>query len=446
ALGAAAARLIFSFPRLDAATGQVRVASHYLLRVAEALTGRPARYETLGTLTDRISLGRVAGDGEPLGPAGWDLARVSRAVAVRDPQLLRGLPGLPALVRGTRAEDRRWGRRTFTEYDGLLDAAVPPPPTLAATQLETYGLCPFKFFGERILGVREIEEPEAVETITPLDRGALLHDILDRFFSQLVRDGLVPVRAEGLDECRRRLRTIADEVCAAFEKSGAVGYRFMWEVERARILTDLEGVLSFELAEPPGFVPAYFEARFGPTPAWVTPPPGSMPRPLELPVDGRPMRFTGFIDRIDLDQRGAARVIDYKTGMVYGEKSDQFRGGQSLQLPLYIRAADAMLAHHGIAARTSDAFYYYATGKGGYKRVGFSRQTLETRSGEFTVILKTIADGIAAGVFPQRPGKNGDHCRYCSFQPVCGHGRVRLVERKQRDPAIAALTAMWEIE
>jgi len=446
ALGAAAARLIFSFPRLDAATGQVRVASHYLLRVAEALTGRPARYETLGTLTDRISLGRVAGDGEALRPADWDLARVSRAVASRDPQVLRGLPGLPALVRGTLAEDRRWGRRTFTEYDGVLGAAVPPPPTLAATQLETYGLCPFKFFGERILGVREIEEPEAVETITPLDRGALLHDILDRFFSQLVQDGLVPVRAEALDECRRRLRTIADEVCTGFEKSGAVGYRFMWEVEKARILTDLEGVLSFELAEPPGFVPAYFEARFGPTPAWVTPPPGSMPRPLELPVDGRPMRFTGYIDRIDLNQRGGARVIDYKTGMIYGEKSDQFRGGQSLQLPLYIRAADAMLAHYGIAARTSEAFYYYATGKGGYKRVGFSRQTLETRSGEFTLILKTIADGIAAGVFPQRPGKNGDHCTYCSFQPVCGHGRVRLVERKQRDPAIAALTAMWEIE
>ena len=299
---------------------------------------------------------------------------------------------------------------------------------------------------EKLASTLKIEEPEAVETITPLDRGALLHDILDRFFSQLVRDGLVPVRTEGLDECRRRLRTIADEVCTGFEKSGAVGYLFMWEVEKARILTDLEGVLSFELAEPPGFVPAYFEARFGPTPAWVTPPPGSMPHPLELPVDGRPMRFTGYIDRIDLDQRGGARVIDYKTGMIYGEKSDQFRGGQSLQLPLYIRAADAMLAHHGIAARTSQAFYYYATGKGGYKRVGFSRQTLETRSGEFTVILKTIADGIAAGVFPQRPGKNGDHCTYCSFQPVCGHGRVRLVERKQRDPAIAVLSAMWEIE
>src|SRR5205807_3914085 len=133
----------------------------------------------------------------------------------------------------------RWGRRTFTEYDGLLDAAVPPPPTLAATQLETYGLCPFKFFGERILGVREIEEPEAVETITPLDRGALLHDILDRFFSQLVRDGLVPVRTEGLDECRRRLRTIADEVWRGLEKGGAVGLLCVWEGEEARSLNGL---------------------------------------------------------------------------------------------------------------------------------------------------------------------------------------------------------------
>src|SRR5207244_3408878 len=104
ALGAAAARLIFSFPRLDAATGQVRVASHYLLRVAEALTGRPARYETLEKLTDRIPVSRVAGNGASLTRSEWDLAVVSRAVAARAAQPLTGLPGLQAMARGTTAE------------------------------------------------------------------------------------------------------------------------------------------------------------------------------------------------------------------------------------------------------------------------------------------------------------------------------------------------------
>jgi ATP-dependent helicase/DNAse subunit B len=220
----------------------------------------------------------------------------------------------------------------------------------------------------------------------------------------------------------------------------------MWEVEKARILTDLEGVLAFEFVDPSGFVPRYFEARFGPTPSWATAPPGSMPHPLELTVDGRTLRFTGFIDRIDVNDGGSARVIDYKTGAIYGEKDNKFRGGQSLQLPLYIRAADAMLAHKGIPAKIAEALYYYATGKGRFKRVHFTREGLEARSAEFATILKTISGGIAAGVFPQRPGKNAENCTYCSFQSVCGHGRARLVERKQAAPGIASLAVMWEIE
>jgi ATP-dependent helicase/DNAse subunit B len=38
---------------------------------------------------------------------------------------------------------------------------------MAATQLEKYGTCPFRYFGDRVLGVRELDEPEAVKTISP---------------------------------------------------------------------------------------------------------------------------------------------------------------------------------------------------------------------------------------------------------------------------------------
>ena len=445
ALGAAEERLVLSYPRLDAATGQVRVASHYLLRVAEALTGQPADYALLDTLVERIPVSRLAAEDAPCSPAEWDLAAVVRALRARDPRPLPGLPGFGAVVRGTRAEGGRWGHPTLTEYDGVLGVPVPLPATMAATQLETYGTCPFRYFGDRVLGVRELDEPEAVETISPLDRGALLHDILEEFFAGLVKDGLVPVRVPHLDECRERLRSIAHRAFAKFERSGAVGYPFMWEVERARILTDLEGVLAFELADDADLVPQYFEARFGPTPAWATVPPGSMPQPLEVPVEGRPRRFTGYIDRIDVGA-GAARVLDYKTGALHGQKDNKFRGAQSLQLPLYILAADAMLEHQGVSARTREALYYYATGRGKYKRVAFTRAALDARFPEFLTILNTIATGIAQGMFPQHPGDGGENCKWCCFKPVCGQGRITLAERKGGDPRLSALQAMWSIE
>jgi ATP-dependent helicase/nuclease subunit B len=445
AAGAAEERLVLSYPRLDAATGQVRVASHYLLRVAEALTGRPADYALLDTLVERIPISRLAAQDAPYVPAEWDIAAVVRALNADDARPLAGLPGFGAVTRGTRAEGGRWGQRALTEYDGVLGVQVPLPATMAATQLETYGTCPFRYFGDRVLGIREVDEPEAVETISPLDRGALLHDILEELFAGLVKDGLVPVRAACLDECRARLLSIADRNFGKFERSGAVGYPFMWAVEKARILTDLEGLLALELARAEDLVPRYFEARFGPTPAWAAAPPGSMPRPLELMVGGRPLHFTGYIDRIDVGADDA-RVLDYKTGAVYGEKADSFRGAQSLQLPLYILAADAMLAHQGVSARTREAVYYYATGRARYKRVAFTRAALDARFSEFLTILDTIATGIAQGMFPQHPGDRGENCKWCAFKPVCGQGRVTLAERKAGDPRLSALHAMWSIQ
>lgn len=444
ALGAASEHVVLSYPRLDAATGQVRVPSHFLLRVAEALTGAPADFNTLEKLADRIPLGRFDAGATPATAGEWDLSLTVQALSARNPGKISGLPGFDAITRGTRAEARRWGTTGFTEYDGVLALPVTPPSTLAATQLETYGLCPFKFFGDRILGVREIDEPESVETLTPLDRGSIVHDILERLMSGLARDKMLPLAEARIDEYRDRLKRAAQDVFREFERSGAVGYPFMWRVEQERIVTDLEAFLALEVAESEGFVPTFFEARFGPTP-WGTPPAESSPQPLEVDAKGHPLQLTGYIDRIDVHPSGTARVTDYKSGAIYGEKDNLFRGGQSLQLPIYILASDQMLKANGIRAKTSEAQYYYVTSKGRFRRIHFARQALTARGEEFATILHTMAKGISAGLFPQNPD-GGKNCERCPFQRVCGHGRARLVERKITDMQISALRAMWEIE
>jgi hypothetical protein len=287
-----------------------------------------------------------------------------------------------------------------------------------ATHLETYGTCPFRFLGSRILG---------------------------SFLSGLVRDALLPFDRARLAEYRSRLDQMARRVFHDFERSGAVGYPFMWTVEQEHILTDLQAWLSREVEDAGGFVPAFFEARFGPS-RYGAPTPGSSAVPLELTVGGRPLRLTGFVDRIDLHPAGRAHVIDYKSGGIYNVKPNLFRGGQSLQLPIYILAADQMLREGGRSHRTEEAQYFYVTSKGRFQRIGFTRAALDERRTEFLMILGTMTDGIASGIFPQNPGRGGENCRYCDYVAVCGHGRSALVERKAGDPATESLRAMWEIE
>lgn len=443
ALRAAGEAATLTFPRLDAATGHVRVPSHFLLRAAEQVTGAPAGYDTLERLASRVPLSRFE-SATPLTAGEWGLSSSVRALADRSPARLAGLPGLAAIVRGTTAEANRWGKRAFTGHDGMLGVAVAVPVTLSATQLETYGLCPFKFYGSRILGVQAIDEPEAVETLTALDRGSIIHEILERCMSALAKDGLLPFDRARVDEYRRRLEQTARDVFCEFERSGSVGYPFMWKVEQQRILTDLQAWFSIEVSEGEGFVPAFFEARFGPS-LWGAPAPGSSSAPLDLDAGGRRLRLTGFVDRIDLHPAGRARVIDYKSGAVYNERPNLFRGGQSLQLPIYILAADQMLRDNGHPHTAEEAQYFYVTSKGRFQRIAFTRQALQERRAEFQRILQTMAEGMATGVFPQNPD-GGENCRWCDFTAVCGHGRSSLVERKIDDPTIRALRSMWEVE
>ncbi|HEY3248128.1 MAG TPA: PD-(D/E)XK nuclease family protein [bacterium] len=445
ALGAASYAVVLSYPRLDSATGQIRVASHFLLRVAEVTAGQPMDYHAFEKVVERIPIGRLDPGPARLTAGEWDLATVTQAVQAADGTRLGVLPGFAAIVRGTAAEAARWGQPTFSAYDGMLRVAVAPPDLMAPTQLETYATCPFKFFGQKVLGVREIDEPESVETLTALDRGSILHDILEQFMSGLKRDGLLPFDPAQKDEYQRHLREAAHAVFHEFEDGGAVGYPFMWVVEQGRILTDLEAFLAGELAEREGFVPEYFEARFGPVPEWARLKPGSITEPLVLDIDGKVMKVGGYIDRIDVHPGGQARVIDYKSGRNYGEKDNLFRGGKSLQLPLYMLAADAILKKHGLGATAGESQYYYITARGGFKRVVFTRDQFTVRDAEFKTILATAAQGIESGLFPQNPD-GGDNCTFCEFTSVCGHARVALVDRKIEDPAIAPLVEMWEIE
>ena len=57
---------------------------------------------------------------------------------------------------------------------------------MSPTRLEVWAKCPFDYFMEHVLRVEVPERPEEVYEISPLERGSLVHAVLDDFFTEVL--------------------------------------------------------------------------------------------------------------------------------------------------------------------------------------------------------------------------------------------------------------------
>ncbi|MFW6108202.1 MAG: PD-(D/E)XK nuclease family protein, partial [bacterium] len=454
AAGAGRTQVVMTYPRLDPSSGRERVPSHFLLRAVEAVTGQRCAYASLEGFAglERVS-GPAFAPAEPAEawrPAEYDVAVVQRAVAGRHGAEVAYLAELaPCFAAALRAERRRWGEDTFTEYDGVLhsEAALASlaerlgamPWRLSATALESYAACPFRYFLERVLGVEPLEEPETVTRLSALDRGRLLHDVLYRALVQARAEGTLPLTAEHEEQ----VLATAREAFARAEAEGQTGLAPVWQVERGGLELELRRFVLDEASDTAGYVPRHFEVAFGQRAPRGEGDLGDAEGVLFDLGDGRALRLRGRIDRVDVRPADAsARVLDYKTGSVpQGLKNESFVGGTALQLPLYLRAAQELL---GEEATATLAAYRYVTQRGGYRTVRFSRETLEARADELRGILRTIAEGIASGRF--FAGLGGGACRNCEYRVVCGVAAATAARFKAEDEAAEPYLAMREVE
>jgi hypothetical protein len=117
---------------------------------------------------------------------------------------------------GLRALAARRGGR-FTAYDGNLAGLahgarrirrlVDGSGEVSATALERWADCPFRYFLDRVLAAEPTEAPEERWTIDALEKGSLVHDVLEAFFRELAkaarpRDG-EPYTAEDVELLER---------------------------------------------------------------------------------------------------------------------------------------------------------------------------------------------------------------------------------------------------
>ena len=377
----------------------------------------------------------------------------------------------PAILgRALRLEDSR-SQADLTEWDGLVEPIAAASPrlsraltrTVSPTRLERWAVCPYRFFLGDVLSLSALEPPDELLTISAMERGSLVHKILEEFIRESIETGGgEKAAAPWTPEQRGRLLDIAETEFQAAAERGVTGHRILWEAAKDEMRRDLETFLDkddeWRLGQ--GVRPYQVEWRFGEA---------DTPVPLTL-SDGSVVNFRGVIDRVDLSYGGGrVAVLDYKSGGIaaYGNMDDDpLAQGARLQLPVYALAARSVLplpdagggqsgsggAPDGGAsgeggggqAPEIQAAYWFVSARGEFRRKEFALNS-ETQ-GRFSEVVGQIVGGIRQGVFPANPGPAGrdgsQNCRFCDFQRVCPADKRRLWERKQNSPQAAPYIAL----
>ncbi len=459
AVSSARERLILSFPRLEPATARPRIASVFLLRVLEQLTGEPQDYESfeMSDLVTRIPLARRFPDDplEAVTKDEHDGCIILNAVSRGSPEDVAHLASESAsLRRGLLMEEARWGERYHTEYDGVLssDEAIEAAGalsgftrngpaenvTVSATALEDYASCPFKFLLQRILHIEDVEDPEDALELDALERGTMFHDALERFLRDERDAGKLPLTPGARD----RLLSLASRVARA-DRLSISGHAGAQELVRGELASALLLWLRYEIANDDGFVPSYFEARFGGKPRGNEDEAISLPEGVPFRAAGDvTVRFSGKIDRIDVSADGRrAKVIDYKTGKHQGLGRDGRKlldHGKRLQLPIYLMAAESMLTARRPGVEVVSAEYLHVTEAKGPRAVVVTAKQLDERRDDLAMAVGIIVQGIAAGQFFPFPEDRS--CANCDFRDACSSVMLPLAEMKNGDRRTTGFT------
>ena len=298
-----------------------------------------------------------------------------------------------------------------------------------------------------VLHIQPVERPEEIVQLSPIDRGNVVHEVLDRFLAELI--GVAHVGRPWTDAHRARLHAILEEAFAGVEARGLTGRRLLWERSCRQLHAQLDVLLDYDAgyrAEKQAETIAT-ELEFGRN--------GSPYPAIELECsDGRTVRIAGSIDRVDRlrgDQPGGDRlaVIDYKSGSTRGyvklSREDPLLGGRLLQLPIYAHAARVILG--GEDHEPIDASYWFVLREPKKPRgYAVDAEIEKALDGALGVII----DGIDRGIFAARPPEPGwqmfVECPYCDPDGLGTTDTHRNWLRKLAEPELAAYLELAGIE
>lgn len=324
-------------------------------------------------------------------------------------------PGLISRARqvelGCRALAARLGSGPPGPYDGCTPELAPElgrvygeGHTWSASRLESYAACPYRFFAEQVLKLEPRQPPELGFDARQL--GAMLHAILEKAYR----------RARDRGDSQAVLAVLPGVAAREFSRAPRqYGFRPdpLWEAQQEQLLSRLEKTIREMEKVNRGWTPAAFELAFGF--------PGGEGKPhyppLEMTTSVGKVRLHGFVDRVDCDERGRCRVVDYKTGSSHLGRGDLVEGYR-LQLPLYALAAQEACrvgeVVDGLYWSINQARAYLELGKFEYEGGRGLPAALDLARAH----VERILGGIRAAAFPPIPPKGG--CSgYCAASAWC---------------------------
>jgi ATP-dependent DNA helicase UvrD/PcrA len=237
----------------------------------------------------------------------------------------------------------------------------PEPLQLSASAIDAYERCPMKYMFQHLWSVRG--GPHAAMTF-----GNVMHTTIKEFVAEVRKRGRVPL----------------EEVLAIYEREwSSAGFADDYQEQEYR----KAGREQLEA----------FHESYSATPADVL----YQEKPFELALENEVI-VTGRIDQVNRIGKGAAEIVDYKTG----KPRDAKKANDDLQLSIYALAAREVLE---LEPKRLVLYNLMSNEAVATSRDAKSLAAAKQKIGE-------VADQIRAGEFSAKPGFG---CRYCDFKPLC---------------------------
>ena len=248
-----------------------------------------------------------------------------------------------------------------------------------ATSFQKYAQCPYRFFLEEVLKISQSEE-KSRKYISPIEKGILVHKILENFYrneSRLDREKIRRWFYEGIGD----IKGIKYHLFFLLPS-----YRIFEEKEAEKFLkkvlefieTDIKRLKNKKMKVDKYLLEKKFE-------------------------DGI---FAGRIDRVDVDEKGFYYIYDYKTGKNVSDNIKEDIKSKFIQLLIYKGFLDKeglKVKALGILAVNDD-------------KNDFFKEIYLQEIKEIEEYLKKLLFTFKKGFFP--PVKT-DLCSYCQFNNFC---------------------------
>ena len=387
------------FPTMDLVSGDEQFASFHLIDIVKKIRGK--KIVSKDEYQDTLNNIRVP----------WMLEKPDKCLNYFDwyvHHLIKGTNGFighilanqNSSMRHLQANSSFWDARPG-EYSGFINMygrkGQSDNPYFSATELEKFMTCPYQWFVERQLKIRELEEPETMEKPDAMIMGSILHETLDMYMNE--RKG----KKHNKNKLDQVLKKIINNRIASTGEIASI------YIEKLKI--DIGGMLDNFLEheadiEKGNRKPTFFEFAFG-----TSYKASYQDDPVKLKIGKRRFMLSGMIDRIDIDGKEAL-ILDYKGAQPARYKEVNFNHGKSLQPALYSEAFKALMGKK-LDIKKIHAGYLPLRGNSKEFTVEHTRDRIDKLAKIIDFVFETMKKGYFFAT--------GD-CAWCSYGNVCGKG------------------------